>query len=218
MDKKTGEVTKTIPGRKAELHLHLSDLAVRNGTLDPDAAVGRWDDIRVPVSAEQIRTWLQQPGTSIIVRPVIDLAGHVPVDSYEIPDRLQRQVRLRDHHCAHPYCGRRAERCDLDHARPYAQGGVTCPCNLVPTCRRHHRAKTFSEWRYVIVEPGTYLWISPNGRHWLVDHHGTRALDPPKRLDPETMDVDHPWEVEGRITQTVPACSCTQAVDPRAPE
>ena len=30
--------------------------------------------------------------------------------------------------------------CDIDHAQPHAAGGVTCPCNLVPLCRRHHRA------------------------------------------------------------------------------
>jgi hypothetical protein len=38
----------------------------------------------------------------VILRPVLDLAGHQPVDSYEIPDRIARQVKLRDHHCVFP--------------------------------------------------------------------------------------------------------------------
>ncbi|HYG93000.1 MAG TPA: HNH endonuclease signature motif containing protein [Nocardioides sp.] len=206
VDETTGEITRTVPGRKVELHLHLSDAAILNGTLDPDGAVGRWADARSPISAEQVRTWCAQPGTTITVRPVIDLAGHVPVDSYEIPERLKTQVRLRDHSCRFPYCTRRTEACDLDHAQPHRKGGITCPCNLVPLCRKHHRAKTHSEWRYVTVDQATYLWISPNGRHWLVDHRGTRSLDPTRRLDPETMDVQHPWEAQGRITQTVPPC------------
>ncbi|GAA3822202.1 HNH endonuclease signature motif containing protein [Nocardioides panacisoli] len=191
-DPQTGEVVCTVPGRRVELHAHLSDTAIRAlaGTgidaLPPDAAVGRLGNTQTPISPFQIRDWVNTPGTTVVVRPVIDLTEHVPVGSYEIPDRLKARIRLRDPHCAFPNCHRSAEACDLDHAKPHAEGGTTCPCNLVPLCRRHHRAKTFSQWRYVIVEPGTYLWIAPNDRHFL--------LDPPRRLDPETMDVDHPWE------------------------
>jgi hypothetical protein len=118
------------------------------------------------------------------------------VDSYEIPDRLRRRVRLRDHHCAHPHCVKPAIACDLDHHQPYAQGGATCPCQLVPLCRRHHRAKTFAAWRYAIIRPGTYLWAGPTGRMWLVDAYGTRAVDPPRPFlaDPDPPDwADPGW-------------------------
>jgi hypothetical protein len=57
------------------------------------------------------------------VRPVIDLAGDQPVDSYEIPDRIRFQVSQRDHHCVFPYCHRPAESCDLDHIEPYGSDG-----------------------------------------------------------------------------------------------
>ncbi|HWJ81415.1 MAG TPA: hypothetical protein VNS55_04180, partial [Nocardioides sp.] len=200
-DQTTGQVARTVPGRKVQLYVHLTDTALQAlattgiDTLPADAAVARLGNTRTPVSPFQVKEWLQTCGTSVTVRPVIDLADHVPVDSYEIPDRLKAQVQLRDHHCAFPNCGRRAEACDLDHTKPHGKGGSTCPCNLVPLCRRHHRAKTHHEgWRYVIVEPGRYLWLAPTNRHFLVDHRGTRALDPPRRLDPETMDVEHAWE------------------------
>ncbi|MFC7501044.1 HNH endonuclease signature motif containing protein, partial [Nocardioides sp. GCM10030258] len=163
-DEETGEVMATSPGRKVELSVHITDTALNedNPFANP---VGRWDQGRTPISTAQIKEWLRARDTTVIVRPVIDLKHCVPVDSYEIPDRIRRRVELRDHQCRFPGCPHRASRCDLDHAQPYGQGGVTCPCNLVPLCRRHHRAKTFSKWRYVIVLPGHYLWTSPHGRH-----------------------------------------------------
>ncbi|HWI43064.1 MAG TPA: HNH endonuclease [Nocardioides sp.] len=176
MDEETGEISIASPGRKAEVHVHLTDATLKG---EQGGAIGRNEATNTPVLAEQIRQWLQTCGT-VIVRPVIDLADHVPVDSYEIPDRLRRQVELRDHHCKFPGCTRRASACDLDHATPHGRGGPTCPCNLVPLCRRHHRAKTHSAWRYAVIEPGTYLWTSPSGRRFVVDHAGTRA-DPPDR-------------------------------------
>ncbi|WP_239781055.1 HNH endonuclease signature motif containing protein, partial [Pimelobacter simplex] len=158
------------PARRAVLNLHITQ-----ATLAGENPVGRWD--QTPISAEQIREWLAQPGVSVLVRPVIDVAGHVPVTAYEIPDRHRQQVELRDHTCRFPYCTRPATRCDLDHATPHGQGGPTCPCNLVPLCRRHHRAKTHSRWRYQVTKLGTYLWRSPAGFHFEVSHRGTHPVE-----------------------------------------
>jgi hypothetical protein len=156
------------PARKATINVHITDT-----TLTGDNPVARWNDR--PISAEQVKEWLGS-ATSVVVRPVIDLAEHVPVDSYEIPDRHRVSVELRDHTCRFPHCGRKARSCDLDHAIPHGRGGPTCPCNLVPLCRRHHRAKTHSRWRYEVTKPGTYAWTSPNGFTWQVDHRGTHPL------------------------------------------
>jgi hypothetical protein len=156
------------PARKATINVHLTD-----ATLAGDNPVARWNDR--PISAVQVKEWLGS-ATSVVVRPVVDLAEHVPVDSYEIPDRHRVQVELRDHTCRFPHCGRQASRCDIDHVRPHGRGGPTCPCNLVPLCRRHHRAKTHSRWRYEVLKPGTYQWTSPNGFTWQVDHRGTHPL------------------------------------------
>ena len=173
-DPDTGEVVATVPGRKVVLNVHVTDttLAGRN-------PVGRWDEGRCPISTAQIREWLRARHTTIIVRPVIDLADHLPVTAYEIPDRHKTRVALRDHTCRFPHCTRPATRCDIDHARPHDQGGPTCPCNLVPLCRRHHRAKTHSTWRYDTPAPATYVWTSPNGYRFRVDHRGTHPVHPP---------------------------------------
>ncbi|WP_377320638.1 DUF222 domain-containing protein [Pimelobacter simplex] len=167
------------PRRRAVLNLHITDT-----TLAGSNPVGRWD--QTPISAEQIREWLAQPGMSVTVRPVIDLAEHIPVTAYEIPDRHRQAAELRDHTCRFPYCTRAAMRCDLDHATPHNRGGPTCPCNLVPLCRRHHRAKTHSQWRYQVTTIGTYLWRSPSGFHFEVSHRGTHQHDhSDDREDPE---------------------------------
>ncbi|GAA4076315.1 DUF222 domain-containing protein [Nocardioides kongjuensis] len=173
-DPDTGEVVATVPGRKVVLNVHVTDttLAGRN-------PVGRWEEGRCPVSTAQIREWLRARHTTIVVRPVVDLADHLPVTAYEIPDRHKTRVALRDHTCRFPHCTRPATRCDIDHAKPHQRGGPTCPCNLVPLCRRHHRAKTHSTWRYDTPMPATYVWTSPTGFRFRVDHRGTHPVHPP---------------------------------------
>ncbi|RHW27413.1 HNH endonuclease [Nocardioides immobilis] len=173
VDPDTGEITRTVPGRRVELIVHLND----TGGHTADGAVGRFANTRTPISPEQVKEWMGTPGTSVLVRPVIDLNGHQPVDSYEIPDRIRRQVTLADHHCTYPYCTRPAERCDLDHNAPHAQGGPTCRCNLNPKCRGHHRYKTSGLATCRVLSPGTYLWTLPSGLY-LVDPTGTYDLTP----------------------------------------
>jgi hypothetical protein len=41
--------------------------------------------------------------------------------------------------------------------------GQTNPANLAPLCRRHHRCKTFTRWRYHRLPDGTYQWTDPTG-------------------------------------------------------
>ena len=48
-DPETGEITRTVPGRKTELILHLSAT---------DQTVGRFGNTRTPISVEQIKQWL----------------------------------------------------------------------------------------------------------------------------------------------------------------
>jgi hypothetical protein len=187
------------------LHLHLSHAALAGS--DP---VGRVENTRTPVTAEQIRAWCGRPGTTLVVKPVIDLADHVHVEAYEVPDRIAERIALRDHTCVFPWCTRPARAlapdahpCDCDHVIPYqpddthGSGGTdgrahqTCPCRLAPLCRRHHRLKTHSAWTYTILEPGSYLWSSPHGYHYLRDHHGTLDVSP-DRARPRRHAPPHP--------------------------
>ncbi len=103
-----------------------------------------WPGWRTParfVDADQVRTWCGRPGTTVTVRPVVDLTEHLHVNQYEVPDRLAAQAAERDLTCVFPWCTRPAEACDLDHVIPYAEGGTTAattsrPCAVATTGSR----------------------------------------------------------------------------------
>ena len=157
--------------RQVVLFVHLSEQAIAG--VGSDLHLARVEHHRQVVTADQVRRWCGTPGTSVVVRPVIDADQHVRVDSYEVPDRLREQTGLRDGSCVFPWCSRQARRCDCDHVVPYESGGTTCSCNLAPLCRRHHRLKTHSTWTYTALDPGTFLWSSPHGYQFVVDPTGT---------------------------------------------
>jgi hypothetical protein len=178
------ETTSRRPRAKRQvvLHVHLSEAAVRSRNA---CAPGRVENAGGHlVTAGQIADWCGADESTIVVRPVIDLAEHIHVASYEVPDRLSEQVALRDQTCVFPWCTRPARRCprdaghscDDDHVVPHSRGGPTCSCNIAALCRRHHRLKTHGGWRYTVLEPGVYLWSSPHGYTYLRDQGGTEDV------------------------------------------
>ena len=171
----TENATRPGRGRRREvvLHVHLEHAAVRGA-----GGMARLQETRGPVTAEQVRDWCGNPDTQITVQPVLDLAEHIHVGSYQASARLKLQTQLRDGTCVFAFCNRPAEKCDCDHRVPHADDGPTCSCNLAPSCRRHHRAKTTGGWTYITIEPGTYLWRSPLGYQFLRDHTGTLDVTP----------------------------------------
>ena len=178
-----GQVTLDLPGGPAEpgqprkrevvLHVHLEHAAVLGA-----GGLARLQETRGPITAEQVREWCAAPDTQITVQPVLDLAEHLHVTSYEASARLKAQTQLRDVVCGFAFCFRPAEKCDCEHRVPHEDDGPTCSCNQTPCCRRHHRAKTTGGWSYVTVEPGVYLWRSPLGYQFLKDHNGTVDVTP----------------------------------------
>ncbi len=163
------------PRRQVVLHVHLSRAAVAGPGTDQLARVR---EVPGPVTVEQVRLWCGNPDTQVTVRPVVDLAEHIHVDSYQASQRLKDQVDLRDATCVFPHCTRPAHRCDHDHRVAHADGGPTCSCHLAPVCRRHHRAKTTGGWNYLTIEPGVHLWRSPLGYQFLRDATGTLDVTP----------------------------------------
>lgn len=122
--------------------------------------------------------------------------------SYRPSARLADLVRATYPTCAFPGCSQPSYRCDLDHNVRRVDGGPTSLSNLVPLCRRHHRAKDEAGWR-LDHDPGTgtCTWTSPQGHIYTVDpqQHDT---DPDPGLDagPDTVPAD--W-----TTPLVPASS-----------
>ena len=83
---------------------------------------------------------------------------------YRPSRKLQHLIRARNTTCTAPGCNWRAAACDLDHTSTYDTGGKTCPCNLAPLCRHHHRAKHSEGWRLEQREPGVLSWHTPANR------------------------------------------------------
>ena len=87
--------------------------------------------------------------------------------SYRPPPRLHDYITARDLTCRQPTCRQPAWRTDLDHTRPYAQGGPTCRCNLGGFCRHDHILKHTPGWHVTQPAPGTFHWTTPTGRTYL---------------------------------------------------
>jgi hypothetical protein len=161
---------------RAVVYVHLSEEALTVGR-----GVARVEDVG-PVLLGRLRS-LVGDRCAISLKPVIDLpAGHIPVDSYEIPARLREQLQLRYPADVFPYATRVSRHIDVDHTIPYLSPdkggppGQTRIGNLGPYVRRHHNYKTNCRWQVRQPEPGTWLWRSPHKRIYLVNATGTHPL------------------------------------------
>jgi hypothetical protein len=124
----------------------------------------------------------------VTVKPAIDLDHDVPVDCYEVPDRLRERMHLRSPASAFPWSAATGRRMDLDHTSPYtATGppGQTRVGNLGKLTRYEHRVKTHGRgWRHRQPEPGVHHWRTPTGHQFTVDHTGTHRSDPGRPESP----------------------------------
>ena len=98
--------------------------------------------------------------------------------AYRPSRSLRHLVNARNTRCTAPGCGRPAARCDLDHTTPWHLGGLTCPCNIAPLCRHHHRSKQAEGWWLEQPEPGVLKWRAPSGRTFAHQAHRLPALTP----------------------------------------
>ena len=159
-----------------------SDRASSPGRLlvSPVAEIQGWG----PVLTTQLGSMLD--GCHVTVRPVID-ARRLPVMSgYEIPDTMRLAVTERWPVDAFPYGSQRSTACDLDHSKPYSDGGLTEAGNLAPLKRFAHRVRTHGGWKLEQSEPGRLVWTSPHGYTYAVTPAGTvRIGRPPPR--------EHDW-------------------------
>ncbi len=183
---------------RANIWLHLAGETLEGGATGPPGGVVRWEG-EGPVSLAYLREQLA-PYHAMTVRPVLDLAGQEPVDSYEIPARHRRAVALRTPADCFPFAAQVGGGLDLDHTEPFdhsaGAGGVrpgqSRMDNYGPLGRLHHRIKTHGGWQVRQPFEGIYLWRDPHGHHYLVDHTGTRKLDRPReaaRPRPRTIEL-----------------------------
>ncbi|HET6573590.1 MAG TPA: hypothetical protein VFG68_08320 [Fimbriiglobus sp.] len=159
---------------RAVVYVHLSREGFETGR-----GVARVEGVG-PVTLGQAKEFVGH--TAVKVVPVLDLADRRPVDGYEFPATSREAVHLINPRDVFPFAASTSRRVDLDHPVPYVSpddGGPPGQTNLgnaAPMIRFHHRLKTHGRWRLRQPEPGTYLWRSPHGWYWLVDHTGSHPL------------------------------------------
>jgi hypothetical protein len=161
---------------RAVVYVHLSEEALHAGT-----GLARVEEVG-PVLLSRLHGLLGDH-CSISLKPVIDLpAGHIAVDSYEIPASLREHILLRYPADMFPYAARVSRHIDIDHTIAYLSleeggpPGQTRIGNLGPFVRGHHNQKTHGRWQVRQPEPGIWLWRSPHSRIYLVNATGTHPL------------------------------------------
>ncbi len=186
------------------LYLHLNGDGLDGDSPDPEGVVRLEGNGAVPLAT--LRALLAD--STVRVTTVIDQRDSIPVDAYEIPDRIREQVVLAHPYEVFPWGSRRARHADLDHTVPYDRGGPTCRDNLGPLSRTGHRAKTHAGWRCHQIRPGHWLWRTPYGREYHVDNWGTHDLVPPEAIPSRT-------ELEALAHLTRPPAPPVAAPPPR---
>ena len=189
---------------RSVLYMHLAAEAVQGV---PGCGVARVEDpvARGPISLEQLKAWLGHD--RVTVRPVLDPTTATPVDDYEVPAQLREAVRLLNPYETFPYGTTPSGQADLDHPVPYrpknkgGPPGQTALTNLGPLGRTHHLAKTFHGFVVHQLAIGLYLWRSPTGHWYQVDHRGTRYLGRyPGDTRPAALEVAERHDTTGMTT------------------
>lgn len=124
-----------------------------------------------PISAAAVRELLVDCSQNSTLLRLVTAPDGSLLDAgrtrYEISDAQRDFIAARDLTCRFPGCARRADRCQVDHAVAWDDGGPTDVANLGALCARHHNLKTFAGWELVAVEAdGSVVWISPQGRRY----------------------------------------------------
>ncbi|AXE38047.1 DUF222 domain-containing protein [Acidipropionibacterium virtanenii] len=179
-DQDTTPTNPSPPLPLADVVVHIAAENLETGT-GVARVTARGRDVG-PVLVDQLAHLLGHH--RIRVLPVTDLNGDPAVDAYEIPDRIRRQLVIREDYSVFPYSTSRSRSADLDHTVAYrrstpgspAPPGQTRISNLGPLARREHRAKTAGLWTVDQPEPGVYEWTNRTGRRWRVARGRTTRL------------------------------------------
>ena len=166
-----GEVDLSPLAPSAVLYVHLHEAAV-SGV----AAVARVEGLG-PMALTGLHGLLAR--TSLTVQPVLDLSDRVRTTAYEHPESLKERIHLTTGGDYWPYAASTSRRVDYDHPDPYddtGPPGQTGTHNSGPLGRRHHRWKIHAGYRARQCGQGRYVWLTPHGLGFIVDHGGTRRI------------------------------------------
>ena len=161
-----GALGRAIGDRIGTVHLTVPLATLLGLSAEPGHAAG-YGPLTAKV-ARHMATTASDPATRwcLTITGANDEPLHHGHLTYRPPPAMAHLVRTIKSTCRFPGCTRPSKNCDLDHRIPYDQGGPTCPCNLQPLCRRHHRTKQATGWT-VAHDTGGIVWTTPAGKTYL---------------------------------------------------
>ena len=172
------------------------DLPTLLGLADHPAEIAGGRAATVPVHADAMRDLLADPRVAVTLCRLVaePVTGHL-LDAgrrtYQAPAALRAFIAARDGNCRFPGCSRRADRCQLDHAVAWDDGGRTDLANLGALCTRHHQLKTHTGWDILASRAdGSCSWRSPGGRPY--EHAARRVLPAESPPSPRPDPTRHP--------------------------
>jgi hypothetical protein len=130
------------------MHRTLSEL--EGGPIVPTSQLLAWmegsDIVRIRHDPDGPMTLSHATRLSEVTIRCLDHAVFDSPDRKQCPltDRIftgatRRAIEIRDRQCTHPYCDRPARYCQVDHIKPYTQGGLTTQDNGRLLCGFHNR-------------------------------------------------------------------------------
>ncbi|PSL08329.1 uncharacterized protein DUF222 [Haloactinopolyspora alba] len=129
-----------------------------------DEQPGRLDGFG-PVTAEvSRRVSAEGPWRRLLTDPAHGRLLEYGRDTYAPPAELASFVAARDRTCRFPTCDRPARDADIDHIRPFDQGGTTDAVNTWSLHDGHHFGKTHHDFTAYIDSSGEAWWVTPAGR------------------------------------------------------
>ena len=146
------ELRRTPAQRRADA---LAEMAARSAAKPPGATEPRIL-LQALVGEDSLKRMCELSNRAVVtpgeLLPVVDWADIERI-VFDSPSRVldvgvrqrifrgatRTAVLARHRACVHPSCDVSAERCEIDHVIPYAQGGPTTQANGAPKCKYHHR-------------------------------------------------------------------------------
>jgi hypothetical protein len=125
------------------------------------------------VTAEQARQLAFARGSvwrRLVSDPVTGAALDLTSHRYRPTASMAATVAALDGACRAPGCTTTANRCDVDHNRPWPSGATTI-ANLTAKHRRHHNHKTRGVWTATTDPDGVILWRTSSGRTYVTRRH-----------------------------------------------
>ena len=104
-----------------------------------------------PIPGEIARQIMNDPNSvwrKVLTDPASGAVLDVGRKRRRPPAALDDFVKVRDRECLAPGCHRPAQRCDVDHAIPWAHGGATAADVLDCFCKHHHFLKDVPGWNF----------------------------------------------------------------------